>query len=635
MDTILACPLPRKKICTSSLDTHDHVEHEFGKDLDLAAQVDPESSCDHSMQVQLPSKTNSAVIVDSDSEQPGGTMDDERRVAVPSLIIDSDQEQDDDRSYVGKALRDKYKQLTEEQQFFCDLLVGSQCNLFFTGVPGSGKTHTLRIARDMLLEHKAKSVMQSERIEITKAKLLNRIAMIAEEYPICAPTAMAASHIPGATTMHSALSLPIRLDGPLPTISQLTAKQIEKYRRMEVLFIDEVSMVHPKLFQYLIHVIDLARTVKPSSYRSDRLVHRLPRIVLMGDFHQLPPVDTRSWQEQRESPLPKLFELDLWQQLEFKTVYLERSVRQDTDPEFFEMNMALREGNITDKVTEYLKRKQRDYIDTWRLVDKERQLYNKPTRLCTTNAKVDAENQIELTALKQPIISHVGSIIVTKDDYKTVQQKSIDLVTSGYDAIHTDQYHIWHDAELSIDNTMEAKLTAIKTRWPVKSRLAVGAQVVLTVNLESILQGPSALINGLKGVVTGFEDEYPKVHFVNQRKVIIRPWLSEVEQQTKPYDAKERRVKKERSIIYTLSLPLRLAWAETIHSAQGSTLSMVHIQTHGTMQPGQFYVASSRCKNGADVSWDKFDHRCIVVDAKVKDFYAKIKQEKMMNQLYE
>lgn len=630
MESILACPLPRKKICTSSIDTHDHVAHEFGKDVDQAAHVDPDASRDSITQVQRPSSPHS---VDSDAEQAGQNLDDERRVAVPSLIIDSDQEEDDQR-YVGDALQDKYKQLTEEQQFFCDLLVGSQCNLFFTGVPGSGKTHTLRIAREMLLEHKAKSAMQFERSEITEAKLLNRIAMIAEEYPICAPTAMAASHIPGATTMHSALSLPIRLDGPLPTIYQLNPKQIEKYRRIKVLFIDEVSMVHPKLFEYLIHVIELARTdVKSSS--SDRLVYRLPRIVLMGDFHQLPPVDTRPWQEQRESPLPKLFELPLWQQLEFKTVYLERSVRQDTDPEFFEMNMALREGNMTDKVTEYLKRKQRDYVDTWRLVDKERQLYNKPTRLCTTTAKVDAENQVELAALKQPIISHIGSIIVSKDDYKTVQQKSMDFITSGYDAIHTDQYHIWHDPELSIDNMMEAKLSAIKTRWPIKSRLAVGAQVVLTVNLESILQGPSALINGLKGVVTGFDGEYPKVHFVNQRKVIIRPWLSEIEQQTKPYDAKQRPFKKERSTIYTLSLPLRLAWAETIHSAQGSTLSMAHIQTHGTMQPGQFYVAASRCKNGADVSWDKFDHRCIVVDAKVKEFYAKIKQDKMMNQLYE
>lgn len=558
-----------------------------------------------------------------------------------TLNIDSDDDSDlssnrDDHHSFGRDLRRKYEALTEEQQFFCDLLIGSQCNLFLTGVPGSGKTHTLRVARDMLLEHAAKRLMESKKIAVTDQKLIHHIHSIAEQYPICAPTAMAASHIPGATTMHSALSLPIRLEGPMPTKSQLSLKALDKYRRIEVLFIDEISMVHPTLFAYMIHVIRVARgDGTMSKHASSPSIDTLPRIVLMGDFHQLPPVDKRSWQEQRQSPLPKLFELDLWNQLKFKTVYLERSIRQDTDGEFFAMNMAIREGLINDQVMDYLRRKQRDYRDTWVLVDKERQLYNKPTRLCTTNAKVDAENESELMALKQSIVSFKGAMIITKDDYTTVNTKCYDLSMSGYNLVSLDAYDIWHDEVLAIDSTMQAKLSSNKMRWPIKSRLAIGAQVVLTVNLESILLGSSALINGSKGVVTGFDGVYPKVHFANGRKLVIRPWLSEVEHNPQPSKPALNRVDKDRTKIFTFSLPLRLAWAETIHSAQGSTLSMAHIQTTGSMQPGQFYVASSRCKSGADVSWDKFDTRCIVVDQRVKEFYAKLKQDKAMHQLYE
>jgi len=71
-------------------------------------------------------------------------------------------------------------------------------------------------------------------------------------------------------------------------------------------------------------------------------------------------------------------------------------------------------------------------------------------------------------------------------------------------------------------------------------------------------------------------------------------------------------------------IPLILAWALSIHKAQGQTLQRVKVDLGRVFEKGQAYVALSRATSQAGLQVTRFDVRKVMVHPKVIDFYSKL-----------
>lgn len=117
---------------------------------------------------------------------------------------------------------------------------------------------------------------------------------------------------------------------------------------------------------------------------------------------------------------------------------------------------------------------------------------------------------------------------------------------------------------------------------PKQLYLKEGAQVMLLKNL-----GDNKHVNGSRGVVIGFntDSKMPRVRFLTGAVLELEPAVWE-------YDTREGVLLATRT-----QLPLRLAWAVTVHKSQGLTIDRLEVDLEGTFASGQAYVALSRARS--------------------------------------
>lgn len=122
-------------------------------------------------------------------------------------------------------------------------------------------------------------------------------------------------------------------------------------------------------------------------------------------------------------------------------------------------------------------------------------------------------------------------------------------------------------------------------------------------------------INGTLGTVVDFNvQNYPIVETVDGKKISAEPetWIKED-------DGKE--------LASIKQVPLRLAWAITIHKSQGMTLDAAEIDLSRAFEPGQGYVALSRIKSLEGLTLMGLNDTALSVDKRVRTIDEKIKQE--------
>jgi ATP-dependent DNA helicase PIF1 len=109
-------------------------------------------------------------------------------------------------------------------------------------------------------------------------------------------------------------------------------------------------------------------------------------------------------------------------------------------------------------------------------------------------------------------------------------------------------------------------------------------------------------VNGSLGVVTGFEKgtDYPIVEFKNGRVVTMKPESWELR------DGDKKRAG-------LMQIPLRLAWAITVHKSQGMTLDAAKIDLRKAFVEGMGYVALSRVKRLKSLSLDGINRMALKI----------------------
>lgn len=292
------------------------------------------------------------------------------------------------------------------------------------------------------------------------------------------------------------------------------------------------------------------------------------QVVFVGDFYQLPPVT-------KESETTFVFESPLWKEIVRETVYLKTILRQ-TDPVFHTILDEARKGKLSDESLSILRTRMNQ---PWQ------QLPIRPTLLFTRRAEVDNVNHRNLKALgSQKKVYYAETVFapITGTVGLTKESPEVKRVVEKMDK----------------DGPYMPELI-----------LAIGAQVMLLTNLDF----DAGLVNGSRGFVTGFDPSgAPLVQFLKGTPIPV-PSASWESTDIEGISRKQ--------------IPLKLAYAITIHKAQGATLdcALIDIGT-STFECGQAYVALSRVKNLESLYiWD-VEPTAFRAHPKVLAFYDSLQQ---------
>jgi ATP-dependent DNA helicase PIF1 len=368
-----------------------------------------------------------------------------------------------------------------------------------------------------------------------------------------------------AKTLHSWAGVGLARDPPhvLVAAIQKNRKALKRWTGTQLLIVDEVSMMIAEFLETLDLV---ARTVRK---RPDTKFGGL-QIVFAGDFCQLPPIRDSS-----STSLKYVFESPIWASLLDETHYLTEIVRQ-RDPVFQRLLTEARMGALTPESIALLQARKGI---KWQ--DQE----IKPTLLFTKNAEVDKINRINMEALTGERRTFIA---------QTVQmERSGPRIFNG--SGHAD---------------IQAALAKLDTDAPYDPslELCVGAQVMLLTNMDQ----ERGLVNGSRGILTGYSGGgLPLVRFIGFTDPVIVDranwWLADPDH------------------VGRSQIPLKIAYALTIHKSQGATLDSALIDIgSSTFEYGQAYVALSRVRSLEGLYVWALDPKRIVCHPVVRRFYESL-----------
>lgn len=230
------------------------------------------------------------------------------------------------------------------------------------------------------------------------------------------------------------------------------------------------------------------------------------------------------------------FRSQAWQAAGFKTAYLKTIHRQD-EPEFIEALNAFRLGHIGKKTAELLANRVKMFVD------------RKVVRLMTHNNQVDKWNAYQIGEIERKETTYTAHF-------------------EGPEA----------ECEFFRKNSITPNVLIIKP----------GARVMVTANAKAVTarEGiPTYVVNGQCGTVLETGWDWVVVNMDDDGYDVM------IRRNSWTFDPQRDDSAK------MIQIPLRPAYAMTIHKSQGLTLKQAHIDIRAAREPGQAYVALSRLRS--------------------------------------
>ncbi len=369
------------------------------------------------------------------------------------------------------------------------------------------------------------------------------------EPAITASTGIAATHI-GGYTIHSWSGIGIK--------SSLTEYDLDHMATNERL-VKRMGGAHTLIIDEVSMLSGETLTMVDQACRALRN-STLPfgglQVILVGDFFQLPPVVSRASRWGRtKADMRFAFHSPSWEVSNFLVAYLSEQHRQE-DQTFLSLLGAIRRGEVTEDHHEILK-------DRFNTVDQK-----EIPRLFSHNVDVDILNQHELDKI----------------------------------AVNTREFNMHSRGPRGLVTQLKKGCLS-----PEKLCLKLGARVMFTKN-----NFEEGFVNGTLGKIIGFSETSGNPEVMTDKPA--RPNGRSGGKRFIEVEPMEWAIEDNQRVLASIrQLPLRLAWAITIHKSQGMSLDAAEMDLSQTFEYGQGYVALSRVRTLVGLSLKGLNKRALEV----------------------
>jgi len=397
-----------------------------------------------------------------------------------------------------------------------------------------------------LVNHTSRSVFMTGKAGTGKSTFLRYLtANTRKKHIILAPTGIAAVNA-GGVTLHSFFRIPLK---PLlpddPDFSVRRIRQRLKYpasltkliREIELIVIDEISMVRADILDFIDKILRV--------YGGNmRLPFGGKQMLLVGDVFQLEPVVTPESKALLNRFYHSLyfFSAMVFKQTAIIPVELSKIYRQN-ESHFISILDRIRIGKAT------------------------------PEDINSLNLRVIPRNAPNKTAISQ-------------------EEFTITLATQRgmVDAINDTHLEQINMPEITYHGIVTGDFPESSMPAPKELKVKNGAQIVFIRNDIN-----HRWVNGTIGKVNVAAPDYLEIELEDGSNVLVEPerWAHI----RYDYDDKSHTITEVELGTFT-QMPIRLAWALTIHKSQGLTFNKAIIDLgSGAFTGGQAYVALSRCRS--------------------------------------